>query len=123
MCVQNILCAAYTRRFLRSESRLSPCLAHFVNYKSPFALHSGGSSLRYKPPPNPAETCLRRPLFHNLENDSYAAKLTRVAGDESCDRGTPLRKALLGEQRGSDAGHFSRDVSQRSYPVADTIDG
>ena len=59
----------------------------------------------------------------DLENDSYAAKLTLVAGDESCNRGKPLRKALLGEQRGSDAGHFSRSISQRAYPIANTIDG
>ena len=59
----------------------------------------------------------------DLENDSYAAKLTRVAGDESFNRGKPLREALLGEQRGSDAGHFSPSISQRSYPIANTIDG
>ena len=59
----------------------------------------------------------------DLENDSYAAKLTRVAGDESFNRGKPLREALLGEQRGSDAGHFSRSVSQRSYAIANAIGG
>ena len=59
----------------------------------------------------------------DLEDDSYAAKLTRVADDKSSSRGKALREALLGEQRGSDAGHFSRSISQRSYSIADTIDG
>ena len=58
-----------------------------------------------------------------LENDSYAAKLTHAAGDESFDRGKALRERLSGEQRGSDAGHFSRELSQRSVSIADTIDG
>ena len=59
----------------------------------------------------------------DLENDSYAAKLTRVAGDESFNRGKPLRKALLGQQRGSDAGHFSPRIPQRSCLIANTING
>ena len=59
----------------------------------------------------------------DLCEDSYAAKLTRVADDESFLRGNALRGHLFGEQRGSDAGHFSRSISQRSYPIANTIDG
>ena len=31
VCVQIIFCAAYTRRFVRSESHLSSCKAHFDN--------------------------------------------------------------------------------------------
>ena len=38
----------------------------FDNIKSPFALYSGGSSLRYKHPRNPVEACLKRPLLHIL---------------------------------------------------------
>ena len=59
----------------------------------------------------------------DLEDDSYAAKLTRVADDKSFHRGKALREVLFGEQRGSDAGHFSRTVPQRSYSIADSIDG
>ena len=59
---------------------------------------------------------------NDLEGDSYAAKLTRVADDESSRRGKALRGQLLGEQRGSDAGHFSKTVSQRSHPIANTIE-
>ena len=59
----------------------------------------------------------------DLEDDSYAAKLTRVADDKSSNRGKALREALLGEQRGSDAGHFSQTVPQRSDTIANTISG
>ena len=59
----------------------------------------------------------------DLVNSSYAAKLTRAADDKSFYRGKALRDHLSGEQRGSDAGHFSREVSQRSCSIADSIDG
>ena len=60
----------------------------------------------------------------DLEGDSYAAKLTRGAADEYSHHGKCLKEdTLSGEQRGSDAGHFSRTVPQRSYSIADSIDG
>ena len=55
---------------LREVSFTSLCAKlTFDNIKSPFALHSGGSSLRYKPPLNPAEACLKRPLLHRMSYD------------------------------------------------------
>ena len=36
VCVQIVFCAAYMRRFVRSEFSLSSHEAHFVNYKESF---------------------------------------------------------------------------------------